>query len=215
MAKYKPTPKDELLGDIESEFDSFKKEVEELDKRTKDKGELPFNVPILTRSSDKHGQSKQVRFTVPKWMEGYATSLMQVFPQAKTPTDIWRAEFYVGIRLLDYVARENKDKKLELYRVLARRIEADAFDLDKIEYIYEHLSFLKNRHKKGILSLKHYINRRDELLNSLENFIETDIGKDALGEVKEHIIEYDEASPIKRSTSESDWTWYYDNMLLR
>lgn len=201
MAKYKPTPSGELLGDIESEIDAFTKEIDRSSKE-KDVGEdkLPFKVPILTRSADKYGHKGQVRCSVPDWMIGYATSLMTAYPQAKTPTDMQRACFYAGIRLLAYIVRERADDNIIFYNTFAKQVEWEMVDLERIDHVKVFIEFLRKKRNDKVITLKHYIDRRNELFSSLHKAIKTEIGNGAYREFVDSIKNQD--STIAEDTNE-------------
>ena len=139
-------------------------------------------------------------------MEGWAFSLTKVYPQAKSTTDMSRACFYAGLRLLDYFAKnENADPKLTHRRTQNIIIEKEMGDINSIEETKGQIELFREKYMKDVITFKQYKAKRDSLLDSLKPSIETDIGNEVLKELTRKILKLDEDKENDKVFKRSDW----------
>jgi hypothetical protein len=188
MAKVVPTPEREDLIDIDSEWETVKKYVHSTDHGINEV-ELTVKIPIMTRSRVNKGDSFPLRVSIPREHIGFAAKLQTMYPETSNPSEMYRAAFYAGCKVLYEMRKSMATKEVDKFHVVCEEMERELYDLQILDRGWELIKNLKKELKRNIITQRQWKERRDKLVMGLQEGTMTALGKDRVLAIIEEMEE--------------------------
>ena len=186
MAKVTPTPRGEDLRDFGTEWETIEKCVKNTERGVDEIG-LKVKIPIMTRSRVSKGESFSLRVSIPKEWAGFAAKLLTMFPEASTPSEIYRAIFYGGLKALYAMRNDASTKEIDKFHIICEEMERELYDLQILERGWEVIKNLKKELGRKIITQKQWKGRSDRLVKGLKEGTLTALGKDRVDAIIEDV----------------------------